>query len=122
MARKKKTYAKTIHSTILSKEAEASCSLDGSTQCCMACVLQDQLAWDISDYKKIHSQERKDRVLVTALKWFDRPVHTCGLRLMTAAERELVEASLTPEPWLGVDYRRFELCIEAVRAERKEKT
>ena len=63
-------------------EAQASCSLDGCTQSCPACV------------QKVE--------------------HVCGKRVMTEAERELVEAALRHDMIAVMDAEK------KVRAERKE--
>lgn len=97
------------------KEASASVSLDGDTKHCEACLVEGWLARDVSDFKKNRGVDAKDRVFDSAIVWAARPEHVCGLRPITAAERELVEAALRRDMFAVMD------ATEKVRAERKEK-
>lgn len=104
-------------------EARASVSLDGQTQSCEACLVEDWLAKDVSDFKSKRSTDGKERVFDSALVWFSRPAHTCGKRAMTAAERELVEACVRGLDQRGnIAARNIRVRADAVRAERKKET
>jgi len=91
MARKKKTISEIMaeHGIGVYKEAKASCSLDGSTQCCMACV---QKVEHVCGKRPMTAAERE--LVEAALAWYsDRKDWKLEEVLMITLKNKCLEVS-----------------------------